>query len=244
LQPLPVETIVANPAELARVFADRFTSAARRVQTDGRALSLVLPGGSVAQAFLPVVAEASVDWALVDVFWGDERAVRPDHPESNYRLADELLLGRVAIGRARVHRMPADGADLDAGARAYEAELVRVLGDPPRFDVVLLGVGPDGHVCSLFPAHPALQETSRRVVAVTDSPKPPSRRLTLTLAALEGADIYIAAFGAAKAEVVREALTTPTSPLPVARAARAGKRAVFMLDRDAAGTPTTRAANT
>ncbi len=209
------------------------------MQTGGRALSLVLPGGSVAQAFLPVVAEAAIDWALVDVFWGDERAVPPDHPESNYRLADELLLERVGIDRARVHRMPADGADLDAGARAYEAELVRVLGDPPRFDVVLLGVGPDGHVCSLFPGHPALLETSRRVVAVTDSPKPPPGRLTLTLAALYGAEIYVAAFGPSKAVVVREALTTPASPLPVALAARAGKRAVFMLDTDAAGDPAT-----
>ena len=222
------------------MFADRLAFEARRAQTGGRALSLVLPGGSVAQAFLPVVAEAAIDWALVDVFWGDERAVPPDHPESNYRLADELLLERVGIDRARVHRMPADGADLDAGARAYEAELVRVLGDPPRFDVVLLGVGPDGHVCSLFPGHPALRETSRRVVAVTDSPKPPPGRLTLTLAALDGAEIYVAAFGPSKAVVVREALTTPASPLPVALAARAGKRAVFMLDTDAAGDPATR----
>ena len=232
---LRVETIVATPAELARVFADRLTIAARLAQKNGRALSLVLPGGSVAEIFLPVIAEAAVDWAQVNVFWGDERAVGPDHPESNYRLADALLLSRVAIDRARVHRMPADGPELDAGASAYEAELVRVLGKPPRFDVVLLGVGPDGHVCSLFPGHQALEETSRRVVAVTDAPKPPPRRLTLTLAALEGAEIYIAAFGAAKAEVVRSALLTPASPLPVARAARAGARTAFLLDRDAAG---------
>ena len=85
-----------------------------------------------------------------------------------------------------------------------------------------------------FQGHSALDETSRRVVAVTDSPKPPRERLTLTLAALEGAEIDIAAFGASKADVVREALNSPTSPLPVARAARAGTRAVFMLDTEAA----------
>ena len=232
---MSVETFIATPAELARVFAERLVFAARRAQSEGRALSLVLPGGSVAQAFLPVVAEARVDWTLVELFWGDERAVPPDHPESNYQLTDQLLLSRVAIDCARVHRMPADGADLDAGANAYKAELVRVLGDPPRFDVVLLGVGPDGHVCSLFPGHRALDETSRRVVAVTDSPKPPRERLTLTLPALEGAEIYIAAFGASKTDVVSEALTTPNSPLPLARAARAGTRAVFMLDTEAAG---------
>ena len=219
------------------MFAERLVFATRRAETERRALSLVLPGGSVAQRFLPVLAEARVDWAWVDFFWGDERAVPEDHPESNYRLADELLIGRVAIDRARVHRMPADAADLDGGAKAYEAELVRVLGEPPRFDVVLVGVGPDGHVCSLFPGHAALRETSRRVVAVTDSPKPPRERLTLTLAALAGAEIYVAAFGAAKADVVREALTNPRSPLPVALAARAGSRAVFMLDADAARGP-------
>ena len=170
---------------------------------------------------------------MVEMFWGDERAVPADHPESNFSLADALLLTRVPIDRARVHRMPADATDLEAAARAYEAELVRVLGDPPRFDIVLLGVGPDGHVCSLFPGHRALSEASRRVLAVTDSPKPPPRRLTLTLPALEGADIYIAAFGAAKADVIREALGTPASLLPVARAARAGRSAVFLLDEEA-----------
>ena len=232
---MSTETFVADPAELARVFAERLAFGQRRAQTDGRALSLVLPGGSVAQAFLPVVAEARVDWARLDLFWGDERAVPPDHQESNYRLADELLLRRVGMDPARVHRMPADSPTLDAAAKAYEVELARVLGKTPRFDVVLLGVGPDGHVCSLFPGHAALHETSRRVVAVTDSPKPPPERLTLTLAALKGAEIYIAAFGAAKAGVMRDALTNPASLLPVALAARAATRAVFMLDADAAG---------
>ncbi len=227
---MSIETIVAPPAELARVFAARVAIAVRRAQVDGRSVSLVLPGGSVAEAFFPLLSLAPVDWARVEVFWGDERAVPPDDPESNYRLADRRLLSRVAVDRARVHRMPADAADLDAAARSYEAELERALGVPPRFDIVLLGVGPDGHVCSLFPGHRALRERARRVLPITDSPKAPPRRLTLTLPALEGAEIYVAAFGAAKAEVMREALLTPESPLPVARAARAGRRAVFLSD--------------
>jgi len=232
---LPIETIVAPPAELARTFVARLASTARRVQATCRALSLVLPGGSVAEIFFPVLALAAIDWTMVEVFWSDERAVRPDDQDSNYRVADELLLRRVAIDRSRIHRMEAEAADLYAAARQYETELGQSLGIPPRFDVVLLGVGPDGHVCSLFPGHRALEEKARRVVAVTDSPKPPPARLTLTLAALAGAEIYIAAFGAAKAAVVGEALTKQTSQLPVARAARAGRAAVFLLDAAAAG---------
>ena len=210
------------------MFATRVSSAVDRARAGGRTLSLVVPGGSIARAFFPVLADAAIDWTMVDVFWSDERAVGSDHEDSNYRVANELLLSQV--DHVRAHRMPAEDPNLDAAARTHERELVRVLGKPPRFDVVLLGVGPDGHVCSLFPGHPALEEASRLVVAVTDSPKPPPRRLTLTLPALAGAEIFIAAFGAEKRDAIREALNTPASPLPVARAARSGAPTTFLLD--------------
>jgi 6-phosphogluconolactonase len=228
-----VERIVASPAELARVFAERVEESARAARGRGRRVSLVLPGGSVAEAFLPTLAAAALDWSEVDLFWGDERAVAPDHAQSNFRLADELLVKLVGMNPARVHRMPADRPDLDEAARAYEREIARTLGDGASFDVVLLGVGPDGHVCSLFPGHPALAEATRRVVTVTDSPKPPPARLTLTLPALRGADIVVAAFGASKAEAIADALDRPASELPVARAARVGRRAIFLLDEPA-----------
>ena len=192
------------------------------------------PAGLSQLRFCRVLAKSDLDWTQIELFWGDERAVPPGDPESNYRLADELLIARVPIAPAQVHRMPADNHDLDAAARAYEAELTRTLGADPIFDVVLLGVGPDGHVCSLFPGHPALDVTARRVVAITDSPKPPPARLTLTLPALAGADIVIAAFGEAKAVAIAEAIERPDSPLPVARAARAGRRAILLLDAGAA----------
>jgi 6-phosphogluconolactonase len=132
--------------------------------------------------------------------------------------------------------MPADADDLDTAAATYEAELRKVLGAPPRFDMILLGVGADGHVCSLFPKHAALTEASRFVVPVTDSPKPPQRRLTLTLPALAHASlIVIAAFGREKALVIDEALNSARSHLPVARAARLGRETLFLLDRQAAG---------
>jgi len=163
------ETVISPPAELARVFVDRVIALTGRAHAGGRPFALALPGGSVAETFFPPLAEAPLDWREVEWFWCDERAVPPDHPESNFRLACELLLSRVPIDPARVHRMKAEADDLDAAAAEYEAELVAVLGGPRRFDVVLLGVGPDGHVCSLFPGHH--EESSRLVIAVTDSPK-------------------------------------------------------------------------
>jgi 6-phosphogluconolactonase len=226
------ERVVAPPAELALVFAERFQRARRA--SDRHRFSLVLPGGSVAETFFPTLAGADIDWSSIDLFWGDERAVPSDDPQSNYYLAHKLLLSQVDIDRDRVHRMPADGSDLERAARDYEIEIVRTLGESPRFDVVLLGVGPDGHVCSLFPEHPALRVTSRLVVAVNDSPKPPPSRLTLTLAALAGTDIFVAAFGKSKAAVVREALEEPASLLPVALAARAARTATSLLDSAAA----------
>jgi len=231
---VPFETVIAAPMDLASVFASRVVDAAADARGRGRALSIVLPGGSVAETFLPVLADAGFDWSAIDVFWGDERAVPRDHPDSNYRLADELLLAHVSIPTARVHRMPGDAAQLDAGAHAYEAELIKVLGSPSRFDIVLLGVGPDGHVCSLFPGHRALEETARRVLAVTDSPKPPAARLTLTLPALDDAAIYVAAFGESKAGAIHQALSDESCQLPVALAARRGRSAIFLLDPAAA----------
>jgi 6-phosphogluconolactonase len=113
--------------------------------------------------------------------------------------------------------------------------LIAALGDRHRFDVLLLGVGPDGHVGSLFSDHPALEERSRLVRAVFDSPKPPPRRLTLTLPAFADALLVVAAFGASKAPAIHDALKNPASALPVARASRAGSRALFLLDQSAAG---------
>jgi 6-phosphogluconolactonase len=206
---------------------------------EGRRLAWALPGGSVAEAFLPVLAEARIDWDAVEFFWGDERAVPFDDPDSNFGLAYRLFLERVAVDPQRVHRMPADAPDLDAAAARYADDLTGGLGTPPRLDLVLLGCGPDGHICSLFPGHPALAEETRWTVAVTDAPKPPPRRLTLTLPTLVAArTICVAAFGAEKAPILAEALE-PTSPLPVAHVLRAAT-GHLLVDPDAASLlPTT-----
>jgi 6-phosphogluconolactonase len=229
------EVIVDAPASLAHLFAARFEAAARGAIARHGRFSCALPGGSVANAFFPILAAASVEWPRLDFFWGDERAVPPTDPDANYGLARRLWLDHVPVDPARVHRMHGEEADLDAAAAAYGRELAHVLGGRP-LDLVLLGMGPDGHVCSLFPTHSALRESTRRVVAIDDSPKPPPRRLTLTLVPLAGAPLVcVAAFGAEKAAAIQEAVEAPASPLPVALAARAGLRSLFLLDPEAAG---------
>jgi len=131
--------------------------------------------------------------------------------------------------------MAGENGDLDAAARTYEEELVRVLGDPPRIDLVVLGVGPDGHVCSLFPGHPLLGERVRRVAPITDSPKPPPQRITFTMRPLaEARAICGAAFGASKAQAIRAVVQEPDSSSPAALAVRASPRAVLLIDPAAA----------
>jgi 6-phosphogluconolactonase len=232
---MTAEVVVKSPADLAAVFMDRLMGLALRARAEDRSLSVALPGGSVAETFLPVAARAQLDWTAIDWFWGDERAVPPDHLDSNFRVANDLLFSRVPIDASRIHRMRGEASDLSAAASDYELELMRMLGVPPRFDLVLAGVGADGHVCSLFPDHAALRETSRFVVAITDAPKPPPARLTLTLPALADTVLVIAAFGASKTFAVAEALENRASNLPMALAARCARHALFLVDPPAAG---------
>lgn len=229
------QTVVDKPERLAAILARRFEDEARAAVAARGRVSVALPGGSVAAAFFPALAGARVDVSRVDFFWGDERAVPPDDPESNFRAARRLWLEPAGVPAHGIHSMDAGAADLEGAARAYEAVLKRVLGRPAAIDVALLGVGPDGHVCSLFPGHPLLEEQRRWVAAVEDAPKPPPRRLTLTLPALAAARlVVVAAMGEAKAACVRAALEEPHSPLPVARVARSASRALFLLDHAAA----------
>jgi 6-phosphogluconolactonase len=130
----------------------------------------------------------------------------------------------------------AEGGDLEAAARAYERELLRVLGDPPHIDLVVLGVGPEGHVCSLFPGHALLRERVRRVAPITDSPKPPPQRVTFTMLPLELArTICVAGFGDSKAQAIRAAVEDTDSEIPVALAVRAARVALILVDPAAAG---------
>ena len=232
---MATDIVVNAPAALADALAARLEEEARAALDARGAFALALTGGSMAETFFPRLSAAAVDWSRCHFFWGDERAVPPDHRESNYRLAADLWLAPAAVPPERVHRMEGERPELDEAADDYAALLVRLLGEPPRLDLVLLGVGPDGHVCSLFPGHALLGEERRLVSAVHDSPKPPPRRLTLTLPTLAVARlVVVAALGEAKAAVIRAALEDPGSELPLALVTRQAPAMLFLLDSGAA----------
>jgi 6-phosphogluconolactonase len=226
-----VDDAPALAARLARLLEDETERALGRRGF----CAVALPGGSVAAIFFPELARAQCDWSRVLFFQGDERAVPPDDTDSNDRIARDLWLIPAAVPPANVHRMPAEDPDPDRAAREYEALLTGSLGTPARLDIALVGVGPDGHVCSLFPGHPLLSERTRLVAAIADAPKPPPRRMTLTLPMLWSAELLVvAALGEAKASAMRNAVGDPSSPLPVALALRGARRAVVLLDPPAA----------
>lgn len=221
--------LVEDIDALVSTAAARFEQLARDAVAARGRFACALPGGSVAERLFPLLARLDLPWGQVHTFFGDERAVPPDHPDSNVGLARRLWLDTVP---AVVHAMPTTG-DLDAGAASYAADLRATLGEPPRLDLALLGIGPDGHVCSLFPDRPL---PGGLVAVVRDSPKPPPVRMTLTMDALAAARaVWAVAFGAAKAGVVRAAVADRASALPVARALRAGPPSLLLLDPEAAG---------
>jgi 6-phosphogluconolactonase len=230
-----VDVHASDRAGLLLALARDFTIEAPRAIAARGFFAVALPGGSVATNCFPALAALPVNWSQVQCFWVDERAVAPSDPESNYAVAQKLWLMPAAVPAASIHRMPADLPDLDAAAIAYAQDLTRALGSPARLDFVLLGVGPDGHVASLFPQHPVLTLDDRLVAAVNDAPKPPPRRLTLTMPILAGAErVVVVAFGEEKAEALREALERHDSPQPLARLLRQTKRPLVLADRAAA----------
>lgn len=210
------------------------------VHSAGRC-SLVLAGGSTPRPLYALLASRfreAIPWDRVHLFWGDERYVAHDHVKSNFRMAKEALLDRVPCPARNVHPMRTDLADPDAAAREYEATLGEFFaGGDPRFDVVLLGLGDDGHMASLFPGSPALDERERWVVAAT-APVEPRRRLTLTLPVLARAmQTHFLVTGAGKARVVRRVLTgsADVHRHPAAALARGAVPVTWWLDHDAAG---------
>jgi 6-phosphogluconolactonase len=214
-----VPRFVACPdaGALAREAAHRFVARAQEaVAARGRFL-VALAGGSTPRGAYELLAgdvfAPRVDWARVHVFWGDERCVPPDHTDSNYRMAREALLDRIPISAGNVHRMRGELVP-EAAADAYEAELDEVLGAEGRFDLVLLGMGVDGHTASLFPGTQALEERERRVAAYYVE-KLGAWRVTLTLPALNAARrVLFLVGGAGKRDALNR--VRAGEPLPAA----------------------------
>jgi 6-phosphogluconolactonase len=168
-----------------------------------------------------------INWAALDVYFGDERAVPANHPDSNYRMAEEALLGRVPFTAERIHRMRAESPDRAEAAREYDALL------PDALDVIVLGIGEDGHTASLFPGSAALSELKRRVVPVI-GPKPPPERLTITPPVIQAArECLMLASGAGKAGPVARALLGPSDPLSCPSVL--ARQGIWILDHAAAG---------
>ena len=204
--------------------------------------ALALSGGTTPRRVYELLASthrADIRWDAVHVFWGDERYVPPDDPRSNYRMARETLLNHVPCHAANVHPMPTHLASADDAALQYEQVLRAFFEEEwPRFDILLLGLGADGHMASLFPASPALQERSRWVVATTVPATPPVR-VTLTPPAIVAARrICVLVAGADKADALRHVLDETADPTvyPAAGLRAAGDRVSWWADAAAAGT--------
>jgi 6-phosphogluconolactonase len=237
--------VLDDAAALATEAAARLAAAAgEAVEARGR-FAIGLSGGSTPRVLYERLATPAwrdrVPWSRSEIFWGDERSVPPEHPDSNYRLARTALLDPVGIPPERVHRMAGEAADPRAAAAAYETEIARVLGGvpgeaPPAFDLVLLGLGPDGHTASLFPGTPALAER-RRWAVENPVPRLGTVRLTLTFPILNRArDILFLVAGADKAAVLREVLEGPADParLPAQGVRAEAGRLAWLVDRAAA----------
>ncbi|QEV17495.1 6-phosphogluconolactonase [Streptomyces alboniger] len=208
--------------------------------------SVVLTGGRNGNGLLAALsssaAKDAIDWSRLDLWWGDERFLPDGDPERNYTQARAALLDAVPLNPARVHPMPpSDGPyEVDAAAEAYAAELAAAAspddhGPVPTFDVLMLGVGPDTHVASLFPELPAVRETERTVVGVHGAPKPPPTRVTLTLPAIRAArEVWLLAAGEDKAGAAAIALSGAGEVQAPAAGAYGRSRTLWLLDEAAA----------
>jgi 6-phosphogluconolactonase len=208
-----MELVVAAVPELRTLLTRSFEGEAQAIAD--RRFSCALSGGATALIFLGALRNANVDWSRITLFWADERAVPPDDPESNYGVAERMLLSPLGAKAPRAIRMPLDSHTPGEAALIYDDILAREL-KGGALDLAILGVGEDGHVCSLFPGHKALIQDDLRAVAVEDAPKPPPRRLSLTLRfVLQTRKIWVIAVGPRKLPVLQAALskTQRTTPL-------------------------------
>lgn len=210
-------TVFTDPEGAAQAVAETFIETLSDALAHQDYAHVVLTGGSMGIRSLEAIAAhprlLDLDWSRVHIWWGDERWVPAESEDRNDKQADDALLSRLPLNPDKIHRMPAAGAgiDLDQAALSYADELYRVHGGTarrtPEFDILLLGVGPDGHIASLFPGHAQVYDKAEGAVPVYDSPKPPAERISLTLPTINRAKhVWFVAAGPDKATAVHLAL--------------------------------------
>jgi len=236
-------------ASLSQAAADHICElAGEAIQARGR-FSLVLSGGSTPKGTYELLTQAELDWTRIHVFFGDERCVPPEHPDSNYRMAQRTLLVHIPVPKENVHRMRGEILPEQAAAEyeqtlrdffnAADANQPSTISNPQSFDLVLLGMGQDGHTASLFPGSPILQEKVRWVATVSHDQPPPPRvmRISLTLPVINAAaQVTFLVAGESKAAILKRVLAPPSPlqpPLPAQMVQPAGGDLLWLVDRAA-----------
>jgi 6-phosphogluconolactonase len=230
--------IVPDSVKLARVAADEFHRLAEAAVQERGCFAVALSGGNTPRAVYSLLASEhkELPWDRIHIFFGDERHVPPDHPDSNFRMASESLLSKVPIPEKNVHRIRAE-LEADAAAKEYEQELREFFHlidhDWPRFDLIFLGIGEDGHTASLFPGSKALTEASRRVIANWVE-KFKAFRITLTFPVLNhAAEVIFMVSGAGKAQILSEVLRPGARKYPIQNVQPENGQLLWLVDQDA-----------
>jgi 6-phosphogluconolactonase len=244
----PARRVIRHPdgPVLASAAAARLATRLADVLAERDVAHLVLTGGTIGIGTLSALAQLpareAVDWGRVHLWWGDERFVPSGDKERNETQARDALLDSLPLNPEFVHVMAPsdgpDGEDAEAAAERYAAELAKYAAqgaDAPAFDVLLLGMGPDGHIASLFPEHPGTREVAPSAIAVHDSPKPPPNRISLTFRVIQAArEVWVVASGAEKAEAVARALSTADQVRTPAVGAHGTEATLWLIDEAAA----------
>lgn len=225
--------IVATPKDLARAAAQLFVAKSSEAVALRGVATIALSGGSTPKILYQLLADPKepfrdqVPWSRIQFFWSDERHVSPDHPESNYRMANEAMLAHVPVLKENVHRVMSENPNAAEAAEQYEEAV------PQRFDLILLGLGTDGHTASIFPGSEVLHET-KRLVAAPWVEKQKSYRITMTLPLInKAASVVFLVSGAEKAEIVKEVLEDEKR-YPAQEVRPINGELILMLDREAA----------
>ena len=237
--PMPcirIVEVLPAPADLFRAAAEEFVRVGRAAIAEHGRFTVALSGGSTPRSLYSLLANKYADfpWSQTFLFFGDERHVPPDHSDSNYRMVNEALLSKVPVPAGNVYRVPAENPDAAASAAAYEERLRRFFqlrpDEFPRFDLILLGLGTDGHTASLFPDSDGLKEQSRLVLANWVE-KFKTHRITFTFPVLNhAANVMFLASGADKAEMVRQVLEGENTPPFPAQQVQPDGKLLWMLD--------------